>query len=105
MAKWIEVCGRREVPAGDKLCLKAGNCSIVLCDVDGEISALENICPHAGLPLGEGELRGAVLTCPYHGYAFNVRSGLNVDFPREEPPARTFKVKVEGNKVWVELDP
>lgn len=104
MANWLEICGCEDVPSGGKRCVRAGAKSIVLCDADGELTAVENLCPHAGLPLADGELRGAVLTCQYHGYAFNVRTGANVDFPNEEPPVRVFNVEVREGRVWVEIE-
>ena len=48
---------------------------IVLCNVDGQYFAVDNICPHQGAPLCEGELDGTNLWCPWHGASFDVRSG------------------------------
>lgn len=105
MAKWFEVCGREQVPPGGRICVAADSQSVVLCDIGGQLTAVENCCPHAGLPLADGELRGEVLTCAYHGYTYNVRTGKNVDFPNEEPPVRTFNVEVRDGRVWVEIKP
>lgn len=66
---------------------------------DGNLYALRNQCPHMGGELGEGELKGDIVTCPWHGWRFNVKSGRN---PAAEVVAvRTFPVKVEGDDVYV----
>ncbi|MFO0977224.1 MAG: Rieske 2Fe-2S domain-containing protein [Planctomycetaceae bacterium] len=44
-------------------------------NVDGTVFVLDGICPHAGGPLGKGSLRGDVVTCPWHGWQFQVSSG------------------------------
>ena len=44
-----------------------GGTAIAIANVDGEFHALSNACPHAGGPLGEGQLEGSLLRCPYHG--------------------------------------
>lgn len=48
---------------------------IAIANVDGRIHALSAVCPHAGGPLGEGTLSGTVLTCPNHGWTFDVTDG------------------------------
>ena len=64
---------------------------------------LENTSPHAGLPLGEGEVRGKVITCPFHGYAYRVDTGQNIDYPDDDPPARTFELRVVDDKIQINL--
>ena len=50
-----------------------------LVEVAGEIVVHTTVCPHLGGPLAECELDGGTITCPWHGYRFDVRSGANVD--------------------------
>jgi len=57
---------------------------VALFKVGGEIFALENLCPHMGGPLGEGELEGSCLTCPWHGWQFDVRSGVCDNMPGDD---------------------
>jgi len=104
VAKWIKVCRRDEVPAGDKVCAAAAENGVVLCDSAGRLHAVANVCPHAGLPIGEGDLHGRVLICPFHGYAYDIHTGRNIDFPHEEPGVRTYPVKIEQGCVWVDLE-
>ena len=103
MSKWIDISGASDCPAGGKICLKVVDKPIVLINLDGKFLALANVCPHAGMPLGDGEVRGKVLVCPYHGYAYNVETGANIDFPTEELPVRTYPARVTGGG-RVEID-
>jgi len=89
MAKWIDLGPIDDIPAGEPVCKTAGEQQIVIIKQDGALHALANRCPHAGLPLEDGEVRGRVITCPFHGYTFDMQSGRNVDFPHDEPPAKT----------------
>lgn len=42
---------------------------------EGRLYALDNVCPHAGGPMGEGQVEDGALVCPYHGWAFDLHSG------------------------------
>jgi len=77
--------------------------ALVVLHVGNEWYALENRCPHAGRPLGDGERAGLTLTCPYHGYTYHIRTGKNIDFPDEETPVRTYPIRVEAGRVMVQL--
>jgi nitrite reductase/ring-hydroxylating ferredoxin subunit len=100
---WTELPGGPEVEPGQMRCVQAAGRSLVLCNVAGELHCVLNECPDAGLPLDDGELRGPVLTCSYHGYAYNVKNGRNIDFPHEEPPARVYPVRERDGVLEVQL--
>ena len=105
MAKWIDVGVESDFPAGSVTPVTAGDRSVVVCRTDDQLAAVADACPHAGLPLADGELRGCVLTCQYHGYTYNVLTGKNIDFPHEEPPVPTFPVRVsEAGRVEVQIE-
>jgi len=72
-----------------------------ICNVEGAIFCIEGTCPHAGGPLGQGTLNGDLLVCPWHGWEFNCRSGIN-DFD-EDVQLKTFPVRIENQQVMVEL--
>lgn len=48
---------------------------VALCRRGDRVHAVSGTCPHAGGPLGDGELNGTELTCPYHGWSFDVVTG------------------------------
>ena len=70
--------------------------------VEGEIYAMEDTCPHAGLPLTDGSLSGCVVTCEAHGWQFDLRTGFD---PHHEDgfPVPCFAVEVAGGEVRVDL--
>lgn len=72
---------------------------MALFNVDGQFYALNWICPHMGGPLGEGELKGYVVACPYHGWTFDVRTG-GPDHPGGHW-THAYRVKVEDGMVMV----
>jgi nitrite reductase/ring-hydroxylating ferredoxin subunit len=79
-----------------------GDRAVLLCNAGGSFHAIENRCPHAAVPLGDGQLVGHVLECPYHGGTLDVRDGSPQSLPIRKPVA-TFAVrKVEGG---IEIDP
>jgi nitrite reductase/ring-hydroxylating ferredoxin subunit len=77
--------------------------SVALFNVDGVFYAIDNTCTHRGGPLGEGALIGEIVTCPWHGAQFNVRTGAVTSRPAPSG-VRSYPVKVEGDDVLVELD-
>ncbi len=74
---------------------------IALIKFKGKIYALENTCPHAGGPLAEGFVEEDVVVCSWHGYQFNLASGVSPMSPGIK--VRRFEVKVDGGEVKVEV--
>jgi nitrite reductase (NADH) small subunit/3-phenylpropionate/trans-cinnamate dioxygenase ferredoxin subunit len=72
---------------------------IALFNCDGVFYAIKNTCPHMGGELGEGFLQGEVVTCPWHGWRFNVKTGKNPE--ADVVGVRTFEVRVEGGEIFV----
>jgi nitrite reductase (NADH) small subunit len=75
---------------------------VALFHADGEFYAMDGVCPHQGGPLGKGVLQGCVVTCPWHGWQFDVRTGQHVT--NRAVRHFTFPVKVEGNDVYVDVN-
>lgn len=107
---------------GKNLCVKAQGVNVVLIKANGKIYAVENKCPHLGLPLGRGKIENGAIVCPFHGSRFDIRTGENTDwvtgvvgmkipdwsrsllaFGKKPQPIRTFPVSIEGESVFVEL--
>ena len=103
MSEWIDIAAENDLPPGQRLCASANGRRIVVFRTDEELYAVADVCPHAGQPLQDGELRGSVLTCPFHGFAYDLRTGRNVDFPHDELPARVYKVRLREGRVEVAL--
>jgi nitrite reductase/ring-hydroxylating ferredoxin subunit len=65
-------------PPGRSLEVVAQGRVLAIFNCDGQLFALDGICPHQGGPLGKGTLCGAIVTCPWHGWQFDVRTGENL---------------------------
>jgi len=74
----------------------------LLCNVDGDIYAIEDVCTHDGGELDQGWLEGCRIMCPRHGAFFDVTTGAALTPPAVMPVA-TFKVRLEGNDIYVEV--
>ena len=85
-------------PGDSKVIVVAGR-PLALFNVDGTFYALDNTCLHRGGPVGEGFLDGAVETCPWHGWQYDVRTGQSFMNPMAR--LRTYHVVVEGDDVKV----
>ena len=91
------------MPPGRVIEVVAAGQVLALCNVDGTVHAVSGICPHAGGPLGDGTLDGSTLTCPLHGWSFDVRDGrCFVDATTRLP---TWDVTVVGDAVCVRVAP
>lgn len=75
---------------------------VVLARLADQVYACADSCAHRGGPLGEGKLVGARLTCPWHGWMYDVRTGRCL-LPARGGPIATYPVRVDGDDVWVEI--
>jgi nitrite reductase/ring-hydroxylating ferredoxin subunit len=69
---------------------------IVLCEVDGEVCAVDGICTHEALSLDGGEVDEGILECPWHGARYDVRTGAVRGLPATRP-LRTYAVRVDDD--------
>ena len=102
MANWVRVARSTDCPQGSALELVAAERVIALFNVAGTLYALDGVCPHQGGPLGQGTLEGKIVTCPWHGWQFDVADGRNQLNGRFVQPR--FDVRVEGEWILVNLE-
>ncbi len=98
---FVKVARVEDVPPGTVTHVRAGEEEIALANVDGEVYALQGHCLHLQGPLGEGRLEDSVLTCPWHGWQYDVKTGLN-EFDHAIR-LRTYEVRVEDGDVEIEV--
>ncbi len=99
MAQFVRVASTRDVPAGGGITVEVGGKPVALFNCDGTFYAIDDTCPHQGGPLGEGEVAGTIVTCPWHEWRYDVRTGVNTDDGACKVQAYT--VKVEGDDVLI----
>ena len=88
-----------DVPAGTVKAVEVDGVELALAHCDGGFYATQGHCLHLGGPLGEGSLDGCVLTCPWHGWQYDVRTGEN-EFDHAIR-LETYEVQVEDGEVKV----
>ncbi|MBI4430368.1 MAG: Rieske 2Fe-2S domain-containing protein [Candidatus Omnitrophica bacterium] len=99
MSQFEKVASVTDVKEGEGKVVQACGREIALFNVNGQFFAIDNVCAHQGGPLGEGMLDGEEVTCPWHGWTFNVKNGSCTFNPNASVDA--FKVKVEGSDILV----
>ena len=102
MTDFIKVAELDEIDEGELLGIEVDGEPICLARVNGDICAFTDNCTHISGPLNEGELDGDVLTCPWHGAQFYVRTGKVLRGPARQD-IQTYPVKIEGNSILVSL--
>jgi len=101
MAKVVKVADVTDLSPGQGKVVHVEGQDIALFNVDGAIHAIHNTCLHRGGPLGQGELEGTTVTCPWHGWQYDVTTGNNIR--NQTVKVASFPVKVDGSDVLVEL--
>ena len=101
MPQWIDIADVADCPPGSSRELVAGERIVALFNVEGQFFALDGVCPHQGGPLGTGALTGCIVTCPWHGWQFDVRTGQSRLNARLVQPA--FAVRVEGTRILIDV--
>ena len=102
MADFVTVAKANDVSPGQGKVVEANGKSIALFNIGGKFHAVDNTCKHAGGPLGEGTCEGNVVTCPWHGWQYNVETGENTNNPQIK--VDKYEVKVEGEEVKVKTE-
>ncbi len=101
MPRFVKVAKVNEMPPGSAREFQADGRMIALFNVEGSFHAVDNTCLHRGGPLGQGTLEGEVVTCPWHGWQYNVKTGEAVF--NEQIKVQCYEVKVEGDDICVGL--
>jgi nitrite reductase (NADH) small subunit len=89
-----------EVPAGSVKEVQVGGKAVALANVGGTFYALDGVCLHRGGPLGQGQLEGEIVTCPWHGWQFQVRTGKAVQNPNAG--VACYRTEIRDDEVYVD---
>ncbi len=97
MAEWVTVANTTDLKPGMSMVAEVAGKTLAVFNVDGTFHVLDNTCVHRGGPLGEGELDGDIVACPWHGWQFNVKTGACVANPSAQ--VTVYECRVEGADV------
>ena len=103
MEGFVRVASRDALHPGSSRTVHVGRYEIAVFNVEGEYYALENVCPHQGSPIVDGWVEGRTVTCPWHAWCFDLRTGsLTLGnfavIPR-------FEVRVEPDGIYLSKEP
>ena len=101
MADFAKVAKTSEIAPGTAKVVEAGGKTIAVFNCEGVFYAIENTCKHRGGPLGEGSVSGTMVTCPWHGWEYDVTSGACSMDPAIA--VQKFSVKVDGDDILVSV--
>jgi nitrite reductase/ring-hydroxylating ferredoxin subunit len=99
MADFVRVANRNDIPAGEARMFEVNGRQVAVFHTAGGFHAIDNVCAHQGGPLAEGELDGNTVTCPWHGWTYDVSSGVSPD--DADCSVERFEVKIEGDDLLV----
>jgi len=101
VADYVKAASKAEVAPGTAKKIEIGGREIALFNLSGNFYAIDDFCPHRGGPLSEGEVAGNVVTCPWHGWEFDVSTGQTPENPQAK--VGCYRVKVKGEDVFLSV--
>jgi 3-phenylpropionate/trans-cinnamate dioxygenase ferredoxin subunit len=99
---FVRVCSLSEVPDEGALGVEIDDTPVAVVRAGDEVFALRDVCSHAEVALSEGEVYDHTIECWLHGSCFDLRSGKPTNPPATQP-VPTYRVKIEGDDVYVSL--
>lgn len=97
----LKVANPDEIADGSSKIVNVSGRSIAIFRISNQYFAMTNSCLHRGGPLGEGEVKNYEVTCPWHGWRFNLIDGAFSLIPTLK--LKTFPVKERPDGVFIEL--
>ena len=89
------------LPPGQVMEAEVGGNTYAICNLDGALTAFDGTCPHAGGPLGQGNIDAGRLVCPWHAWEYDCRTGIN-DYD-DNVKLAAFPVKIEGDDILIDV--
>jgi len=99
---FVRAAKTEDVPTGKIYEFQVGGQAVAIANIDGNLFAISSVCPHQGGPLGEGELEGKIVTCPWHAWQCDVTTGKMVDNPGAD--VKTYPLEVRGPEIFIDID-
>ncbi|HEV2583510.1 MAG TPA: non-heme iron oxygenase ferredoxin subunit [Ktedonobacteraceae bacterium] len=102
MTDFIKVAQVSDLEDGEMMAVEVDGEPVCIAKVEGDVFAFTDNCTHISGPLNEGELDGDVLTCPWHGAQFNVRTGKVLRGPARQD-IQTYAVRVDNDDIMISI--
>ncbi len=102
MSPFIKLASKSDLPPDNEAKeFILGDKVICVANVNGTITAMDNVCLHRGGPLGQGMIEGDKLVCPWHGWQWDPKTGEAAHNPAAK--VAVYPLKIEGEDVLVQL--
>jgi nitrite reductase (NADH) small subunit len=101
MSTWTRLVDTNELADGSGKAVSVRGFKVAVFKINGKFYAMKNECLHRGGPLGEGQLKGQTIVCPWHGWRYDVPTGSLELIPTLS--VATYKVEVRGEDVFAEI--
>ncbi len=99
---FVTVAKLGDIPVGEARVVTASGRRLALCNVDGQIYAIDDTCTHDDGPLGSGTLDGHAIECPRHGARFDVRDGRVLQMPAAFP-VRSYPARIVNDEIQIDI--
>lgn len=100
---WVKVCRRQDIPPGRGWPVQVGELRLAVFDTDEGLRVVDNACRHIGNPIDDGLVTAGVVTCPWHGWQYDLRTGQQLTVFGRRPGLQTYAVRADGDDVLVEV--
>jgi nitrite reductase (NADH) small subunit len=97
---FLRAARKDEIPPGTVREFQVDGKTLAIANVDGKFYAISNTCLHRGGPLGQGELKDKIVTCPWHGWQYDVTTGKAAFNP--SVGVACFTAEVRGEDIWID---
>ena len=101
-AGWHHIGKVGDMSPGTVAAREVGQRRLALINHDGQLFALDGVCPHKMGNLADGQLILGELACPLHGFRYCLETGESA-VPKDVPGVRSYELRVEGEDVFVAL--
>ena len=91
----------QDIPTGQIREFQLNGKSVAIANIQGKFFAINSVCLHHGGPLGEGDLDGSVVSCPWHGWQYDVTTGKLAQQP--EAGVDCYPVELRGEEIYLDL--
>ena len=102
MSNWTDVAAEADLFEGAGIAVTPAEHDIAVFKLDDGVYAIDNLCSHGNAKLCDGFVDGHHVECPFHQALFDVRDGSVGCGPATEP-VKSWPVKIEGGRVWLNL--
>ncbi len=96
---WVAGPRLEALASGEPFRLEGQDFDVLILRIDDKLYAYKNACAHMGMPLDGGMIEDEVLTCPWHGFRFDLTSGECLTVPQAQ--LEPYPLRIDDGVVWV----